>query len=426
MTSALVEFSIEGWRVNICNGNIILMTNLKDIPVQGGYGMPVKKVFLPLSLNQLLNNYISFGLVQSIFELEDYAQCTAMLVQCRFPGIRTPLEITPIHVTEFNMPLFLFVKTQNTIINSLSLSLAIIFMKPTCPTGICSYISTAPPETIPPQHSLARHMPSTDQGHLTLSGQAIKCNHKTYTMYFRGPPSMQFFKMEHTMASGPGDLQDSCIKGMVSYDIKNIMMEVVNPNGLYKVSVNITSPHKPDHIWITLKFTVMVKPTDLVLVSVLPSTTLPSCGKVWNIYTDSEKILKPGETLNLKLKYTYTRGNESTKAVMFITGTNTNPMVTIEPTIWLPMTPLQVTIKNPTNMIITIKKDLAIAACVPYYSTLEDRQPPASPSVYFNPQDLTITWEDSMNVATLGENIIYSRCHLNLKSENTPSPMDTP
>ncbi|ATI21902.1 ORF10 [Alcelaphine gammaherpesvirus 1] len=178
---ATVTAPMNMWSVRIVNG-IFVLSNKKPLNLPAH----LSQLNIPYSVHFIVDSLASFGLLSSLFNLDQVKQSCALLVQHK-PNDQC--TVLPTCVLDLEFDITVYVRSRQRVLQPGALQLALIFIKPVNGSEMAWDVRD-PPETMVGQRLYENVSQGTVKAletpdHLLLTGEAIGRSDGTYDMLFK-------------------------------------------------------------------------------------------------------------------------------------------------------------------------------------------------------------------------------------------------
>lgn len=410
MDSQFSIFTIRNWQISFEDGITFIM-NKQDLFVSSkDY---IHKITLPFSLNELINNYVSFGLLPSLFHFNQFKKSSACLIQST--NVTNQIQILPQHIINFNNFLTLEIKSKKSYcIPSFSIHVAVIFINSIDISNSCMYITTLNDEYFTEPLIMAKYQPPSTTNKLhVIHGPAFKLNNQSYNLFFSHHELPEFFKIINVQVT-PNKCEDDQFHIPNEITPKNISIDRFITRDLYRVTFNTTEVNKPKELHLRMEISLSERPDCLVFLHYPQLIHTPLDGNIFPVYTASDKIIPPQESIQIKVKSIFNQSSDIQGLLaFFLTSANTLSDFYVEPLVWYPKTPLIVNLYNPTSRQIQIKRGHLVAALLPCICerTTSNVDISNDKKIFFCSKTSTLNWDNLRLTAKSGK-LIRIQCHL--------------
>lgn len=406
-----ITFACQGWEISFTEGNF-LFSNIETVSAQP-QSLRSACIEFPFSLKQLLTDFVTFGLTDSLQSFPEFSACVPCLVTAAPPT--DSFYIEPKCLLEEDTPISCVVSAAFTTFVPRSLNLALVFIHTLPHLTIGHQLSheLTQPQNIP---LYTRETPSSESS-FHIEGVARLSSQHTYSLHFSGVVLKPYILIHSLQLLGFSDLSQNVMS-------KNITFHQVGDTGVYRVQFSILSLEKPE----TLQAKLVLKHTDIVP----PITFLYGCswfhssfgGNVLPIFLDNEKIIPAYGEVKLKFKYIFQLSSSHSKSYAFlILNSGANPQCHIKPCVWTSLSPLTLAAYNYSSKAITLKKNSLIAFAIPCFCIAGPVTcSSAAPTVVWDTLHRTLSWT-AYKVIPDPEGIASACMHLALKQLSTSDEM---
>lgn len=406
-----VTFACQSWEISFTEGSF-LFSNIETVSAQP-HSLRSACIEFPFSLKQLLSEFVTFGLTESLQNFPEFSASVPCLVTATPP--KDSFYIEPKCLLEEDTPISCVVSAAFTKFVPHSLNLALVFIHTLSHLTIGhqlsyegSHINSLP--------TCLKNTPSTESG-FHIEGVARLGSQHTYSLYFSGVVLKPYLLIHSLQLLSFNDLSQNIMS-------KNITFHQIGDKAVYRVQFSILSLDKPE----TLQVKLVLKHTDIVPVI----TFLYGCswfhssfgGNVLPIFLDNEKIIPAYGEVKLKFKYIFQLSSLHSKSYAFlILNSWANPQCHIKPCVWTSLSPLTLAAHNLSNKVTTLKKNSLIAFAIPCFCVAGPVTGcSATPTVTWDTHHQTLSWT-THTVTPDPEGIASAYIHVALKQLSTSDDM---
>nr|AAF78827.2 unknown [Retroperitoneal fibromatosis-associated herpesvirus] len=343
------------WEVSLSNCHFTC-TGLRELPrtrYRGGY----LRMKLPFSVESLLRDHATFGLVSDIRTLMGFDPCVAVVAGHR-AATGTFSTVVPCLITNFQTPLCIWIHSEGPELPRMPPSFCIFFVTPVAPREMTTYVyhedsGQSEGEPCEPRGNLFA-LPS---GELLLSGQLRAISPRTYVNYFATPTPLSYIDLLRFEITGT--------KGQERDTFAPKYLTVAQSGHIYKLTAYNTLPQKTASLNFNLTFKPIHSPKILVMGQASPLMYTPMGAQVIAIYPDCEKTIQPGETATLRIQLLFEQPGEDTQHLAFVVvGLTDQDVFVASPSIVTPARSEQLWIFNPNNHPVQISRNTVVACAM--------------------------------------------------------------
>ncbi|AAC95534.1 orf 10; similar to Raji LF1 [Ateline gammaherpesvirus 3] len=393
------------WTVTVSSGLFSISNNEEIAPPATPVARPVH---LPFSIESIIDKRVSHGLVPTLLQFQQYTNSVPAVFSDTSEQPCKPY-VLPMFISDFINPLVVFVKGGPIILRKNELKFYIVFISPLTRTDISSFIF--PPDNDTDKTLALAGFGTRIENEVNIRGTPTKTNTGSYVMLFRCEKIPLFYNIINF------NVKDS------ELIFESLLIQEVTLN-TYIMTIHMCGSPKPDQIEVQVHLNVINTPTELVFKHALPWELAPSGGSILPIYLEADKIIKPGSSVEISFSFVFNRGLVDTnQSALFVASSNHTTKYVVKPQIWYPITPLSITVYNPGNRIIFIKRGFCVAVAVPCFFYLKAPGQDCEDKVTLDSQTSSIHWSDVLIKPGEGGPIVHAH-HLVLKEINfTEEPM---
>nr|CAC84305.1 hypothetical protein [Saimiriine gammaherpesvirus 2] len=402
-----ISFVWGRWTVTVSSGLFSISNHEEIAPPATPFARPVH---LPFSIESIIDQRISHGLVPTLLQLQQYTNSVPAVFSDYGEQQACKPYVLPMFVSDFINPLIVFVKGGPIILRKNELKFHIVFISPIPRADISSFIF--PPEDDTSKSLTLAGFGTKTENEINICGTTMKTEAGSYVMLFRCEKIPPFYNITSFDAKDSGLILETLLIQEVGTDT-------------YVMTVHLCGSPKPAHIEVQVHLTVLNSPTELVFKHALPWELAPSGGSVLPIYLEADKIIKPGNSVEICFSFVFNRGLVSSdQPALFVASSNHTTKYVVKPQIWYPITPLSITVYNPSNRIIFIKRGFCVAVAVPCFFHLKAPGQDCEERVILDRETSSIHWSDVLIKPGAGGPIVHVH-HVALKEINlTEEPMN--
>ncbi|ABB22232.1 hypothetical protein OvHV-2gp12 [Ovine gammaherpesvirus 2] len=390
---------MDMWTIQICDGRFVLV-NRKSISVP----THLSQVCIPYSVSFIADSLASFGLLSSLFTLEDIKKSCALLVQHERNELCTVL---PTCVLDLNYELTLYVRSHASSLPPGSLQIALLFVCPMGP-GDIAWDNPEPLESMAGQRLYSNVSQGTvahlgAPGHMMLSGEAIGRRDGTYDLFFQDdhlPCMLMYAKVSATCTETSQEILPQAMEA-----------RMVGPR-CTRLSFR---PGIEDPVSQRVKFQAEIMPfkePKVLFKQFLNWIQVNSDCQVIPLYPEEEEVVRPHDWARLHLNTTFAVSTAlSVPVKIFICGLGQASFLVADPGVWSPSRNCLVTLHNISNKSITISPKRPVAVGLLLYC---QRAASGSRNVSFSSQSGKLQWQ---NCEVEGQHIFSWPHHTSPKTE---------
>lgn len=360
------------WTVKANFGRFILVNN---------YDMNFRPTMthfnLPFSVTHLVDELVSFGLVQSFFDISEIQMSCALILQC---GQSQQYRILPSCVLDYSSDISIFIKTNSRTIKAGELSIALLFVTPIHHSKVSCTIATYQGDDVV---DASPQLDVTYSGYKSseISGLAKRNDKNVYQLLVRGKFPWDFMNVKDIV----------CIDHNAEVAaVKTLLVERID-HEMLRFSMTLFNPEKDNvHVVATVSFDVSPE------IIFLHYFGWMSCGydsKALPIYLEQQKTMKPHESIKVKIKTMYATYESSSKGTKIaICGLSESSLWIAESKTWQPMTPLVLTIHNISDRWVTLNDNQPVALGL--IISCQDSACEPADSIYFDIANNSLHWQE--------------------------------
>lgn len=351
------------WRTNILeckNSTIIKITNKRT-----GY-CPIK---LPFSLQDITSTHMAYGLVPELTAFKAFQSSIPLITDS---GSCTNIRINSSIIDNFCSPINLTIQTNWHTIHPGSLLFYIVFVQTISPNDILGTIQNSNEEVTVATNATVMTLDHSREPAMMI--HALFRRGHVAGKYMATIPhalNFSFFKVIDISIS-PNTVSTKNIKYI------SVSKQVTNDGDGTNITIYIPGCYE---VYLEAQLTLKCFSTaaDLLFPFLPPVQHIPPGGTTIPLTCDSDRLLKPGESLRLKSKLLFELGKKTKKIIFLILGYQSQETVVVVPTAWVPTQPVYINIFNASPRQILLNKNSIVAFAIPtIHSTEVSKSAPES------------------------------------------------
>ncbi|AIA62052.1 orf10 [Alcelaphine gammaherpesvirus 2] len=403
---ATLTAPINTWAIRIVNGKFIF-SNKKIINLS----TKTAQLCIPYSVQFIVDSLASFGLLSSLFSLDQVKQSCALLVQHKPSDLCT---VIPTCVLDLTFDITVYIKSKERVLHPGALQIALIFIKPV-PGSEMAWDVHGPLETMAGQRlyenvseGTVKALKSPD--HLLLSGEAIRRSDGTYDILFRSQEIPCMVNYSNVFASYYSPNEE-------------ILPRAMEITMLGQKTARLT--FRPGHecTAATVSFRAEISPTlqpKVLFSHFLNWMKVNYDCQVMPLYPEQEEVVKARDWARFQVNTKFMVSTAvDTPLKMFVCGLGEASFLVADPGIWNPSGPCLVTVHNISNQPATLRTCTPVAVGLLLYCC-DSRLP--SRDVCFCSETGRLEWGSCV----VESSQIFSWPHATqAKSVDSPKSMDS-
>ncbi|AJE29649.1 ORF10 [macacine gammaherpesvirus 12] len=402
------------WEVTFHRGRFSFasLARLQTYKGHGGYA----RIRLPFSLDQLLSQHFTFGLVPRLNELPPFSDCVVLVAPEDSDHDANAARAAPGFVLDSSRPLTVWVDSNG----RQTVRFCLVFLKPVDLQRAVTYVFG---ENGGPRAEGATKLTCASEGPaggpLRVFGEALQTSSHSFVAYFPTAAPVACLSLLRLQARPSSD---DAARGEARISPKYVTFSNAGEN-VCRASVHTLAPARCK----TAKLEMIYSPGDpdaeIVLGQSGPVLPTHTGGNVLGVYSDAEKTIQPGSSADVRVQLIFQQGAAAPGDLAFlVAGVAPEPLFVVTPTLLLSGCTTHLRLFNPNGTPTTIKRDTLVAAAAPCPVVRTDSSGGAPRDLAVSPEtgDLLI---DGFRVPVGLPGVVSTECHVSLRDEGVHERM---